>query len=600
MLVLGLSLSLGYMRLMGLCVAALFLFPIGVCAAAPPDCASGAKTFIPCELSFEWKQSDLPPSTSLFRDDVLRVEFRSPSHQTILMHAFADGPLRVRFSPTEPGQWAYHVLSDIARHNDRQGTFAVADSGLPGMVNVANLRHWRSTDKKPHLWLAASAPFLTLDQAGFETWLDVRKRDGFTHIRGPLLTGAGLLKPFDAAGSPNAPYFAALDDRLLAAANRGFTLDLLLADRAFAASGFFADFDKHEAVIRYLVARYGGLNVTWQGIQDFEDVPNSRALLRDLGSWLQKEDGFNHPRSTGARDSTFPLDADGWLNYNIEASADPQLGAVEHQFTQQPEIHVIRTSEPNAFRHELWNATTNGEYPSVSYESTQNEANVRAIQTWSRILAGTRHWEFEPYFDVSGARAVGLNEVEYLAYAQDPGIVEINLPHHKYNPLWINPATGEELEMKDYRGEVFSRQTPDNSHDWILQVPRNGEKESRNKYYYFESEDPPVQEIETDTTKVPFEIVAPKEEQIGSQTGTAYAVKLTRLNRASRRMAYAWWGGVIEGGAGLRLLGLGASGNLSIPKEFFKKEGAVLNLRVLAINANGKAYELDKVYQLAP
>ncbi|HEX4169798.1 MAG TPA: hypothetical protein VHZ55_30405, partial [Bryobacteraceae bacterium] len=394
-------------------------------------------------------------------------------------------------------------------------------------------------------------------------------------------------------------YFAALDDRLLAAATRGFTLDLLLADQQFAKSGFFTDFDRHEPVIRYLVARYGGLNVTWQGIEDFEDVPGSRALLKDLGSLLQKQDGFNHPRSSDARDSTFPLLSDGWLDYNIEASADPQLGAVEHQFTQQPEIHVIHTTQPGAFRHELWNATTNGEYPSVSYDCLKNETNVKAVQTWFRILSGTRHWELEPYFDISGARAVGLNEVEYLAYAQDPGIVEITLPHHKYNPFWVNPTTGEEVELKDYRGEVFSRPTPDNERDWILQVPREGKKESMLKYYYFESEDPPVQEVETDTSKIPFEIADPKEDQLSATQPAGYAVKVTRFNRATRHMEYAWWGEVVESGAGARLLGLGASGKFKIPPEFFKSAGAVLNVRLLALNANGKAYELDKVYQLS-
>ena len=586
------------MQSLGLSLAALcLLVPCGW-AGTPPLCTEGAKTFLPCELTFPFQPSDLPASQSPFSNDLLRVEFRSPSHQTVLMHAFADGLLRVRFSPTEPGQWAYRVSSDIARYNDKEGTFTAADSGLTGMVNVANLRHWRTTNKQPHLWLGVSAPFLSLQQTNFETWLDARKHDGFTHVRGPLLTGSGTLKPFDSDGRPNSAYFAALDDRLLAAANRGFTLDLLLADQSFAQTGYFADFDRHEALVRYLVARYGGLNVTWQGIEDFEKTPNARALLKDLGQWLQKEDGFHHPRSSDARNSSFPLDADGWLDFNIESSPDPQLGAVDHQFTQSPEIHAIRTAEPDQFRHELWDATTNGEYPSVSYESVENEANVKALQTWFHVMSGTRHWEFEPYFDVSGARAVGLNEVEYLAYARDPGIVEINLPRHKYNPFWVNPGTGEEIDLKNYRGEVFSRPTPDNSHDWILQVPREGKKESMLKYFYFESEDPPVQEIETDSAKIPFEIAEPVGDRIGGKQPAKFAVKLLKANRASRTMEYAWWGEVIESGLGARLLGLGSSGTLTIPEEFRKTPGAVMNLRLLAINANGKAYELDKVYQL--
>ncbi len=589
------------MRFTGLSSLALVLTTLSLRAFAvqPVSCSSGARSFLPCELTFDLKQGDVPALTSAYSDDLLRVEFRSPTHKTYLMHAFADVALRVRFSPTEAGSWTYHVLSEIPRYNDKEDTFSVADSGFAGMVNVANLRHWRSTDKKPHLWLAASAPFAAMNQTDWETWLEARKHDGFTHIRGTLLTGAGTTKPFGSAGEPNAAYFSNLDNRLLAAAARGFTLDLLIADHEFAAASLNS-FDGHESLIRYLVARYGGMNVTWQGIEHFEDTGNSRAILRSLGSFLQKYDSLSHPRSTDARASSFPLAADSWMNFLMEASPNPQLGAIDHQFTDKPEIHIINSTEPNAFRHELWNCTTNGEYPSVSYETLQNQSNVKAIQTWFQIVSDTRHWEFEPYFDISGARAVGLNEVEYLAYAQDPGIVEITLPHHKYNPLWINPSTGQELYLKDYRGEVFSRPTPDNSHDWILQVPREGKKESMLKYFYFESEDPPVQEVESDIGRIPFTLPDPAGEEINPAAAVPYSVKITRANRASRQMQYAWWGEVVGSETGARLLGLGSSGTFTIPRSLLKQSGSALNLRVLAINANGKAYELDRIYRLTP
>jgi hypothetical protein len=569
-------------------------------AGSPPACSQGARSFLPCELSFAVNNADAPNAAALFRDDLLRVEFRSPSHSTVLMHAFASGPgeLRVRFSPTEAGSWNYHVLSSIKRYDDQEGSFSVADSGLPGMVSVANLRHWRTTNKKPHLWLAAEASFLQVPPAEFEAWLDARKHDGFTHIRGVLLTASAGRAPVGTDGTPDNEYFAALDERLLAAAARGFTLDLLLADESALGKEWLGNFDQQDRTVRYVVARYGGLNVDWQGIEHFEAVTGSRELLKNVGSLLDKYDGFHHPRSTDAEASSFPLMNDGWMNYLMEASPDPQLGAVEHQFTQMPEIHVVAATEPAAFRHEIWNATTNGEYLSVSYESLRNEANAKAIAVLARVLADTRHWEFEPYFDVGGARAVGLNEVEYLAYAQTPGIVEITLPKHKYNPLWINPATGEEIDLKDYKGEVFSRQTPDNTHDWILQVPREGHKESMLRSYYFESEDPPVQEIETDAARTPFDIVLPEGDHLNPSIPAPFQVKLTKTNRSTRRMQYAWWGEVVAGGAGARLLGLGDSGTMTIPKALGGQPDANLHIRVMAINANGKAYELDRVYRL--
>lgn len=573
-----------------------------VCAAQLPACSEAAKSFLPCEMSFDWHANELPSEASPFRDDLLHIEFRSPNHVTFLMQAFWDGghSLKVRFSPTEAGQWTYHITSSIKRLDNQESTFNVADSGLPGFVAVANLRHWWTTNKQPHLWLAAAVPLLDLDQTTFESWLDARKHDGFTHIRGTLLIDSGAKKPVNADGLPNFAYFQALDDRLLAAAEHGFTMDLLIADDRFVKSGGFESWDRRDGLVRYLVARYGGLNVTWQGIEHYEDAPDGRALLKDVGSSLQKYDSLRHPRSTDARSSSSPLVADGWMNYMIEAVDNPQFGAVEHQFTEQPEIHIIKATDPNTFRHELWSCTTNGEYPSVSYDSLQNEANIQAVRTWVKIVSDTRHWEFEPYFDVDGARAVGLAEIGYIAYAQNPGIVEINFDRHKYTPIWINPSTGEEVIEKNWRGEVFSRPTPDNSHDWILDIEREGHKESMLRSVRFESIDAPVQEVESDASKIPFDVVDPAGEEINTKQPLSYKIKLTRANRASRTMQYVWWGEVVANGAGARLLGVGANGSFTLPGELLKEPGETLSLRVDAINANGKAYEVDKVYKLNP
>lgn len=571
-------------------------------AAQLPLCSEGAKSFLPCELAFDWRASELPAGESPYKNELLNVEFRSPNHVTYLMRSFSDGghSLKVRFSPTEPGQWTYRITSPLKRLDNQESTFSVADSGLPGFVGVANLRHWWTTNKQPHLWLSAATPLLQTDQATLESWLDARKQDGFTHVRGTLLSASAPMKPLNAEGLPNPTYFAALDDRLLAADSRGFTLDLILADSSFVRSGAFATWDQRDALVRYVVARYGGLNVTWQGIEQYENAPDGRDLLKDLGASLQKYDSFRHPRSTNAHRSSSPLLSDGWMNYMIESVDNPQFGAVEHQFTEQPEIHEISATDPDTFRHQLWSCTTNGEYPSISYDSLRDAANIRAIRTWVKIVSDTRHWELEPYFEVDGARAVGLAEIGYIAYAQNPGIVEINFDRHKYTPIWIDPSTGEETVEKNWRGAIFSRPTPDNSHDWILDIEREGHKESMLKSVRFESIDPPVQEVEIDSAKIPFDVTDPPGEQINAKQAVPFKIKVTRANRASRTMQYIWWGEVVAGGAGARLLGVGSSGNLVFPPEFLKDPSATLTLRVQAINANGKAYELTKVYTFAP
>jgi Domain of unknown function (DUF5060)/Protein of unknown function (DUF4038) len=588
---------LRYMRFKGplglaglLCITCLHL-P----AADTPPCTSGARAWLPCEMRFA---ADAKTIASTYTGDVLSIEFRSPTHATNLVRAFSDGgpELVVRFTPSQPGVWTYHITSSIPKYSEQESTFTAAETDLPGFVSVANLRHWWTTNKRPHLWLSAEVPFFALDQSAYEAWLDARKHDGFTHIRGVLLDTSAKLKALT-DGAPNPAYFRELDAKLLAAAQRGFVLDLIFADRGVAASGVLHDYATRGPLLRYLVARYGALDVTWQGIPQFENVTGSRQLLKQMYEDVARLDTFNHPRSTDARDTSSSLLPDSWMNFLIESSPKPALGAVEHQFTTQPEIHVITTSAPDTFRHELWNATTNGEYISINYAALQNAANVKAVQTWASVMADTRHWELEPYFDVDGARAVGLTEVEYLAYAENPGIVEITLPKHKYNPVWVNPITGEEVPLKDYKGEVFSRETPDKNHDWILQVPREGHKESMLRSYRFESVDPPIQEPELDPAKTPFEIADPSGDELNSKIPILYAVKLTRSNRATRNMQYLWWGEVVAGGEGARVLAAGAGGTFQVP-EALAQPGANLNLRVLAINANGKAYEVDRVYRL--
>jgi hypothetical protein len=429
--------------------------------------------------------------------------------------------------------------------------------------------------------------------------VDARKRDGFTHLRGVVLTNAGGAEPLDPNGQPNPAYFDKLDDQLLYANDQGFVLDLILADSAFVERGALDQWQTRDTLIRYVISRYSPLNTSWQGLEHFEDRPGARILLQQIAELLKKYDQFRHPISTDARMTSAVLLPDRWENYIIEASPNPQLAAVDRQFTAQPQIHVIQGTEPAAFRGELWRSTTNGEYPTMRYQAAQNPDNIEAMKVWIKVMSDVRHWEFEPFFDVDGARAVGLNNVEYLLYADKPGTVEIDFQEkHKYNPRWINPRTGETIDLKNAKQDSYSETTPSERGDWILQVPREGHKEGMLKSYKFESADAPVQEIELNPDKIPFEIVEPQGEAIDSTKPIAYAIKLKRANRATRMMQYVWMGEVVADGEGARVLALGASDTFAFPPNLVKKRPAILNVRLNAINANGKAYSIEKAYEI--
>ena len=118
--------------------------------------------------------------------------------------------------------------------------------------------------------------------------------------------------------------------------------------------------------------------------------------------------------------------------------------------------------------------------------------------------------------------------------------------------------------------------------------------------YKFESRPLPVQEIEMNPQKVPYEVAEPAGDTVSIGSPPGFAVKLKRETRATRAMMFLWTGEVVADGQGYRVLGTGKDGKLSIPRNLAKNFPAVLNIRVAALNANGKAYAIDKVYTLKP
>ena len=352
------------------------------------------------------------------------------------------------------------------------------------------------------------------------------------------------------------------------------------------------DWQARERFIRYVVARYAAFNITWQGLEEFEDYADGRALLKELGLDLKKLDPYQHPRSSNAKVTSSPLLADGWMDYVIEGSGDNAaahdvVSSVEHQFYQVPFVGVTDAKH-------LWNATMDGEYP----EFRGDNANV--AKYWFDFMSDTRHWELEPYFDVDGTRAVALEDVEYVNYIEHPGPpVEVTVENHGYDVEWLNPATGESLEQKKYNGEHFTGEAPDASHPWVLYIAREGHKDSMGKSYKFESRPVPVQEIETDVKKIPFEIVAPPGNALEAGKPAQFSVKLTRETRATRAMMFLWTGEVVADGRGFRVLGTGSPGTFVVPASVAENFPAVLSVHLTALNANGKAYQTDRVYQLS-
>src|SRR5579871_1337888 len=536
-------------------------------AFAQSQTCSATPAWSSCDITFDLQPNENPDNLEL------RAEFRSP-RRTYLMPAFRDGDRRfvIRFAPTEAGDWDYRLTSNLARLNGQAGKFNATSSDSPGFVKANNLHHFVTENGKPHLWMAVAIDnFLKIPRADFDRAVEQRANEKFNHIRVTIEPAADLREAAD---------------RVRAINSRGLTADLVLAalpDNAQARTKYVSD----------IAARFAAMNITWMGVPAFEKVPNARPTLKDAGTLLQKLDPYSHPRTSMAEGSSAALEADRWITFRSYGTVDPNVGAVEQQFYLEPAVNTAIHSQKD-----LWNAVMNGQYPA------SGEGGY--MTAWFNFMSGNRYWELEPYFDLDGGRALALDGVEYIVYIEKPGPVEVTVKNHGYDVAWIDPATGERTKTKGYKGEHFVGEPPSKAHDWILHISREGHKDSMLKSYKFDSrgdedsEAAPIQlqEIETNPAKIPFDVTAPPEGDVSLKFQPPFALKVKRDTRATRSLLVEWTAEVTLDGEGYRVVGVGREGLLKIPPEIAHNMPASLVLHVSILNANGKAYTIDKVYRL--
>ena len=113
--------------------------------------------------------------------------------------------------------------------------------------------------------------------------------------------------------------------------------------------------------------------------------------------------------------------------------------------------------------------------------------------------------------------------------------------------------------------EHFTGSPPDNSHDWVLHVSREGHKEGMLKSYKFESRRIDMQVVEQEIQKVPFADRQPADTAISETRLPWFEAKFTKESRATRSMMWLWTGEATVDGEGYRVLGTGQKGTVSFP-----------------------------------
>jgi hypothetical protein len=592
-------------------------------APAPSGCG-GTPAYTTCEMAFDLNEPDAAKFPDPYRTVQLSVNFRSPRGHSYVLPAYWDGGRRmmVRFTPIEGGQWDYLVTSNVATWDNQTGSFTAASSDAKGFIHAAALHHWQYSEKangldQGHLWMGVSEPrFAFLDDAAFQAVAAARANQKFTHLRFPFLGQQSDPALFQGPDVPNVAFFQRLDQRIHYLNQQGIIADLILVRRPSDLLRYFPTKDQLRRFARYVAGRYAAMDVTWQLVESFEGELDSRALLKEFGADLKEADPYQHPRTAGANITSAPFLDDGWMTFAAYGSADDSVAAVEHQLFPVPFVSLSIGREDSGagktgpddvdaatFRHRLWNATMDG--LSVTYANTGTGAKyvdspgVKAMTVWHDLMAGTRYWEMEPFFDVDNGRALALEGVDYLIYIEKPGPLELSVLNHSYDVFWINPADGESIRKK-FSGMHFTMEPPDRSHDWILRVVRLSHLEGMNKSWKFESRVDKddnftpiaLQDVEANTPKVPFTIEQPTGDLSVSKPVT-FSAKIIHDTRATRFMMWEWTGDASAGAQGYRVLSTKQNGSVQLPADLTATYPATMHLRLYGMNANGKVYEVD-------
>gem|GEM_PF-274802 len=578
----------------------------------------------PCEIDFEMTEQEASQHPNPYASVELRAEFRGPKGDTYRLPGFWDGgrKFRIRFAPLAEGRWDFRVTSNIERFTGKIEDFTATPAVTPGFVHTFNVHHFRySQPNTGHYWLGDTCyPLAILPFGEFQRLVDARAGQKFNHLRGLLLGDeANAKRAIPTPDQISPEFFQGLDERVRYMNQKGLTFDVTLASNAAQLAKLLPNWRQRERFFRYLVARYSAMNVTWQGFQTFEDDPESPALLKEFGDLLKQLDIYHHPRSTGSASTSGSLASSGWMDYVTSQTSDPDVFAVEYQLYAAPFVNTgagaaggVAARPPrakvdvDAIRRRMWNAAISGQHVTLDTSALAAgaaDAAATQAQHLRDFFTQTRYFDLEPYFGIEGARALALEEVEYVVYLEKPPSsgdpVELTVQKSGYDVSWFNPITGEWVKEHEFKGDHFRvGNPPDPSHDWVLYVRKEGKKQGMMRSYKLESRTPVMQELQVNRNEVPFTIQLPSDSELPVGVPLEFNATLTRPGPATRNMIWMWTGEASSSGFGYRVLGTKQFGEFIVPANIAREYPTALLVRVFGLDGNGKLYAADKVYTL--
>lgn len=608
-------------------------------AAQVKHCESAA-VFEPCEISFEMTEAESAEHPNPYVSVELRAEFRSPDGgRTMVVSGFWDGvrTFRFRFSPDFEGRWDFRILSNLGSVNEKKFSFQATPAQGPGFIEVFNTRYFRHPSvNEGHFWMGdTNYRFATIPWDTFTSYVDARAEQKFNHLRGLLLGWEESAEKVLA--DPDLPlldHFRELDRRIAYLNSRGIIYDVIFAGDQNQLVELLPERKQRERYIRYVCARYAAYNVVWQGVQEYEEYPDGRKVLKEAYDTVRKWDPYDHPRSTHAVDTSSMLIEDGWMTYIVQQNSAPSLAAIDYQLHAMPVVntefgyensgaggshdHHVSSDE---FRKRLWRMAMRGHYTTFgntgTYGGRKFDVDLKYVQSpgvtymekFHEFMTQTRYFDLQPYYRVVGGTAMSLDYtpylaeerkgVEYIVYCDEPGSVELLVPKDGYDVSWFDPRTGEwQDQKKKFKGDRFQSATPDDKQDWVLYLRKEGKKESWNKKYFLEARGVKMKEVETSTSEVPYSIQFPDQQAVTAGQEYDFNATLTKDTVAAKRMLWIWNAEVAGSGKTRRILGTTQFGTFKIPLHLAETYPATLSVRLLGIDGAGKLYEGFRAYRL--
>ena len=584
------------------------------------EACESVPVYDPCEIRIEIPAEEAAEHSNPYASVALRAEFRSPKGgRTKVMPAFWDGGTQfaIRFSPDYEGRWDFRIISNIKSLDKQTGSFQAEAAGTPGFVEVFNTRYFKyPLTNTPHYWLGDSMLGIgTMPWEQFRAVADRRAEQKFTHMRASVLGSPDQASQvFKGPEEPWVEYFRELDRRVAYLHGLGFVTDLVLSNSGEEVERLFPRMRQRDRYVRYVCARYAAYSVTWQVLLEWASHDAGGKLASQLAASLGKHDPYSHPKSTGATVTSAPLAEDEWQDYITQNRVDPALASIEYETYPAPFVNtgVGAGANPDAARQQAWTAATRGHYISLaSSDSEPDSPAAEQVAFLEQFFAQSRYFDLQPHYRVVGGSGLALQRVpyraekpigiEYIVYAESPGLIELLMPKHEYSVSWYNPADGSWFDQKKkFKGDRYRSQTPDDQRDWVLYLRREGKKQGYNKSFILESTTPRIRDVEHSSSALPFEIQLPEGNEIRAGQEHLFNATLTKNTIAAKRMIWLWKGEVAGSGRRARVLGTSQGGSFAVPAGLAASYPATLSVRVVGLDGAGRIFEAFRPYALSP